>query len=160
MADTDEGFDRLYGALEEIDRDIRINEGYGASENTQGDRDEELKQQNDAMQQKKAVVCKGIYEAMESEHEVVNFQTCSGRISAEYIYLYPPGIPVVAPGEIMDTTIIEYLLKCKRQGLDVQGLMDDSLSKIKVIKEDWKEFDYGKNILPDGKKLIGEGYHI
>ena len=62
--------------------------------------------------------------------------------------------------KIMDTTIIEYLLKCKRQGLDVQGLMDDSLSKIKVIKEDWKEFDYGKNILPDGKKLIGEGYHI
>lgn len=155
MSDTDEGFDRLYQALEEIDRDIRINEGYGAMDSAVADEDKD-----NVIQQRKAVVCKGIYEALEAECELVDFKTCSGRISAEYIYLYPPGIPIVAPGEIVDATIIEYLLTCKRQGLDVQGLMDDSLSRIKVIKEDWKEFDYGKNILPDGKKFIGEGYHV
>lgn len=158
MSDKDEGFDRLYQALDEIDRDIRINEGYGASKELDADDDQECK--NEAIQYRKAVVCKGIYEALESEHEYVNFKSSSGRISAEYIYLYPPGTPVIAPGEILDATVIEYLLRCKRQGLDVQGLLDDSLSRIKVIKEDWKEFDYGKNILPDGKKLIGEGYLV
>lgn len=158
MSDREEGFDRLYQALEEIDRDIRINEGYGALENTDADEEEERKRQ--AVLRRKAVVCKGIYEAVEAEHEVVRFKNSTGRISAEYIYLYPPGIPVVAPGEILDATVIEYLLKCKGQGLDVQGPLDDSLSEIKVIKEDWKEFSYGKNILPDGEKLIGEGYLV
>lgn len=160
MSDRDEGFERLYQALEEIDRDIRINEGYGISKESLDDSGDELKQKNEAIQYRRAIVCKGIYEALETEHELVNFKNSSGRISAEYIYLYPPGIPVIAPGEILDITVIDYLLKCKCQGLDVQGPLDDSLSKIKVIKEDWKEFDYGKNILPDGKKLIGEGYHV
>lgn len=155
MSDRDDGFDRLYQALDEIDRDIRIKEGYGALDESQADDGK-----NQAIQHRKAVVCKGIYEALESEHEYVDFKNSSGRISAEYIYLYPPGTPVIAPGEILDATLIDYLLSCKRQGLDVQGLMDDSLKEIKVIKEDWKGFDYGKNILPDGKKLIGEGYFI
>ena len=154
ICDTDNGFDRLYDALEEIDRDIRINEGYGAVN------DSDNEENQDKMAIRKAVVCKDIYEAMESEHEMVRFDKCSGRISAEYIYLYPPGIPVVAPGEIIDNLVIEYLLKCKRQRFDVQGQLDDSLTNIKVIKEDWKEFDYGKNILPDGQKFIGEGHII
>ena len=158
MSDKDEGFDRLYNALCEIDREIRINEGYGVVADFFDDEEEERKRS--AILNRRAVVCKGIYEALESEHELVNFKNSTGRISAEYIYLYPPGIPVIAPGEILDGTVIEYLLKCKSQGLDVQGLMDDSLGKIKVIKEDWKEFNYGKNILPDGKKLIGEGYNV
>lgn len=158
MSDKDEGFDRLYAALEEIDREIRINEGYGTLPDFY--MDEEDDEKADTIINKRAVVCKSVYEALESEHELINFKRSSGRISAEYIYLYPPGIPVVAPGEILDSAVVEYLLKCKREGLDVQGMMDDSLEKIKVIKEDWKEFSYGKNILPDGQKFIGKGYTI
>ncbi len=157
MSDKDEGFERLYEALLEIDRDIRINEGYGALYKRDSSSDDEDKD----ICKRRAVQCKGIYEAIEAEHEYVNFINSTGRISAEYIYLYPPGIPIVAPGEILEGTVIEYLLRCKRQGLDVQGLLDDSLGKIKVIKEDWKELGcYGKNILPDGKKLIGQGYNV
>jgi len=160
VSDTEEGFNRLYEALEEIDRDIRINEGYVSSKNVKW-----VEGKADISQLKRPVVCREIHEAMEVPHEMVTFKTCSGRIAAEYIYLYPPGVPVIAPGEIVDGTVIDYLLKCKSQGLEVQGQADDSLSKIKVIKEDWKEFRAlggidGKHILPDGKKLIGEGHNV
>lgn len=163
ISDTAEGFDRLFNALVEIDRDIRINEGYGAmsSRKLAGDSaSSEMIAGNILQTERRAVVCKPIYEAMYEDSELTDFATSSGRIAAEYIYLYPPGIPVIVPGEIVDSITIDYLLKCKSQGLEVQGQFDDALDKIKVIKEDWKEFSYGKNILPDGEKFIGEGYHI
>ena len=109
---------------------------------------------------KEAVVCMEVYEAYDSDREQVRFAVSSGRISAEYVYLYPPGIPVIVPGEMIDKNVIDYLLDCKRQGLEVQGQMDDELNTIMVVKEDWKEFSYGKNILPDGQKFIGQGYHV
>ncbi len=169
ISDTKEGFDRLYNALAEIDRDIRINEGYGAmvsgkyggKDTTPGESGQTVAQiANPVETMRRAVVCKPIHEAMYADSEMVDFKTATGRIAAEYVYLYPPGVPVIVPGEIVDSNGIEYLLKCKSQGLEVQGQLDDDLIQIKVIKEDWKEFSYGKNILPDGEKLIGEGYHI
>ena len=163
ISDTREGFDRLYSALAEIDRDIRIHEGYGAMSSKGVDTDSDRVRAVSSVlvdQSRRAVVCKPIYEALYADSQMVDFKTSSGRIAAEYIYLYPPGIPVIVPGEIIDSASIEYLLKCKSQGLEVQGQQDDHLDQVKVIKEDWKEFSYGKNILPDGEKLIGEGYHI
>ena len=79
---------------------------------------------------RKVVVCKPIYEAMNAETEMVEFKSATGRIAAEYVYLYPPGIPVIVPGEIVDSISIEYLLKCKSQGLEVQGQKDDELTMI------------------------------
>ena len=154
VADTEEGFDRLYKALEEIDRNIRIDEGYSLNKDVPADEDEDRKCR------KEAVVCMEVYEAYDSDREQVQFAVSSGRISAEYVYLYPPGIPVIVPGEMIDKNVIDYLLDCKRQGLEVQGQMDDELNTIMVVKEDWKEFSYGKNILPDGQKFIGQGYHV
>ena len=161
VSDSEEGYDRLYDALVEIDRDIRINEGYKAMASGKYGTDSvstDVEQGNEPY--RKVVVCKPIYEAMNAETEMVEFKSATGRIAAEYVYLYPPGIPVIVPGEIVDSISIEYLLKCKSQGLEVQGQKDDELTMIKVIKEDWKEFSYGENILPDGEKLLGEGYHI
>ena len=158
VEDEQTGFDRLYDALEHIDRDIRIDEGYGRTEFKNPSQDE--KEEDTFKVSKKAVVCREVYEAVDSDREQVEFLRSSGRISAEYIYLYPPGIPVIVPGELIDRTTIEYLLECKSQGLEVIGQVDDSLKSIMVIKENWKEFSYGKNILPDGQKLIGKGYHF
>jgi arginine/lysine/ornithine decarboxylase len=98
--------------------------------------------------------------AINSEKEEVEFSSSSGRIAAEYVYLYPPGVPVIVPGQMIEKVVIDYLQDCKAKGLQVQGQEDDELMNIVVIKENWKEFSYGKNILPDGEKLIGEGYHV
>lgn len=156
LNDTKEGFDRLYNALEEIDRNIRITEGYKADSRT-------TKKDEDATSggyAREAVVCMEVYEAIEKEKEVVDFTKSSGRISCEYIYLYPPGVPIIVPGEMIDGKTIDFILQCKKIGLNVIGQEDDEIQKIMVIKESWKEFNYGKNILPNGQKFIGEGYHL
>ena len=101
-----------------------------------------------------------ISEALDSDSEPVKFINASGRIAGEYVYLYPPGIPVIVPGEMIEKGTIDYLIRCKEQGLEVQGQADDTLKNIMVIKENWKGFNYGKNILPDGQKFVGEGYHV
>ena len=106
------------------------------------------------------MTCMDIREAINSKKEEVEFSSSSGRIAAEYVYLYPPGVPVIVPGQMIEKVVIDYLLDCKAKGLQVQGQEDDELINIVVIKENWKEFSYGKNILPDGEKLIGEGYHV
>ena len=159
LKDSKEGFDRLYEALFNIDRDIRIKEGYGQAEGLM-----HIKPINadkfDGVKDKPVVSCMEIHEAMDSTKEAIDFSSSSGRIAAEYVYMYPPGIPVIVPGQIIDRLIIDYLLDCKDKGLQVQGQEDDELVNIVVIKENWKEFSYGENILPDGEKLIGEGYHV
>ena len=41
---------------------------------------------------------------------------------ADYIYLYPPGIPVIVPGEVFDAQTLDAIQKCQKLGLDVEGL--------------------------------------
>ena len=144
LNDTREGFDRLYEALFTIDRDIRIKEGYGQAEGLMHIKP--LEEVSASILEKPAVTCMDIREAINAEKEEIEFSSSSGRIAAEYVYLYPPGIPVIVPGQMIEKVVIDYLLDCKAKGLEVQGQVDDELFNIVVIKEKWKEFSYGKNI--------------
>jgi len=58
-----------------------------------------------------------------------------GKISAETIAVYPPGIPVLNPGEVITDEIYEYLLDMRRWGLSCQGPADPTLKTIKVVLE-------------------------
>ena len=58
-----------------------------------------------------------------------------GEISAEFLLAYPPGIPVLCPGEIITDEIIEYIRILKETGLDVQGTEDRGVNFIKVIND-------------------------
>ncbi len=49
-----------------------------------------------------------------------------GKISAGYVYAYPPGIPICVPGEIIDVTTVKEVLSLKNAGLDVRGIEKDS----------------------------------
>lgn len=71
-----------------------------------------------------------IYEPL----EMVNIENCYGRISAEIIAPYPPGIPVIMPGEIITKDIIDNVLKVKEAGIKINGPRDQRLEKIAVIK--------------------------
>ena len=64
--------------------------------------------------------------------ESVSLQKAVGRISAEEVTLYPPGIPLIMPGEKISARVIE-LLAC-RTGGHVTGASDSSLSTLKVIR--------------------------
>ena len=57
-----------------------------------------------------------------------------GRICAEVVSLYPPGIPIVAPGERIDGEIYEFIKERIEQGAEVQGPLDPNLEYIEVIK--------------------------
>lgn len=67
--------------------------------------------------------------------EVVPFADSVGRISAEFIMVYPPGIPIFIPGEIITEDNIAYIHMNIEAGLPVQGPEDDELKLIRVIKE-------------------------
>ena len=69
-----------------------------------------------------------IYEAKVMPTKEVEISSAENRISAEMISLYPPGIPVVVPGERISKETIAYLEEAMKIGLTVTGLGDDGKS--------------------------------
>jgi arginine/lysine/ornithine decarboxylase len=74
------------------------------------------------------------YEAVYSQAEYIDIEKSPGRISAEMAVPYPPGIPVLMPGEYIEKDIIDYLRQCINLGIKVSGISDYRMEKIKVIK--------------------------
>ncbi len=73
-------------------------------------------------------------EAFLAPTEFVPFKQSAGRICAEVITPYPPGIPVISPGEEITKEIIDYLGLEKKAGVRMQGPYDDDLRRIRVVK--------------------------
>lgn len=78
-----------------------------------------------------------IAEAKESNHSQVGFMDAVGRISGDYIYVYPPGIPIVTPGELISREIVKEIQKAVEQGMNIKGLTasEDGQYKVTIIKE-------------------------
>jgi len=74
-------------------------------------------------------------EAFECQSENRLLNRCEGLVSTEFIYLYPPGIPILAPGETVTKEIISLINYYIRMGLPVQGMDDRSNQSLKVITE-------------------------
>lgn len=73
-------------------------------------------------------------EAFYSDKENINIEKSSGRICAESIMAYPPGIPILSPGEMITDEIIGYILELKDKKAYLTDMSDKDLKKIKVIK--------------------------
>lgn len=78
------------------------------------------------------------WEAVYYEKEQVPSKDSVGRICGEMIIPYPPGIPVLMPGERITEEAYEYLAACAAKGIKINGALDASLSSICVIKRDIK----------------------
>jgi lysine decarboxylase len=74
-------------------------------------------------------------EAFLATTEFVPFKKSAGRICAEVITPYPPGIPVISPGEEITPEIIDYLDLEKKAGVRMQGPYDSDLKRIRVVVE-------------------------
>ncbi|WP_052130249.1 aminotransferase class I/II-fold pyridoxal phosphate-dependent enzyme [Ureibacillus sinduriensis] len=74
-------------------------------------------------------------DAFYAEKEVIDFEQSEGRIIAEFVMVYPPGIPIFVPGEIITKDNIVFTRKNIEAGLPVQGAEDIEFKKIRVIKE-------------------------
>jgi arginine decarboxylase len=74
-------------------------------------------------------------DAFYAETETVPLVEAAGRIIAEFIFVYPPGIPILLPGEVISNDSIEYILDHLNVGLPIQGPEDKTLTNVKVIVE-------------------------
>ena len=74
-------------------------------------------------------------DAFLADTEFVEFKNSGRRICAETISPYPPGIPVISPGEEITEDLIDYLKLEMKAGVRIQGPYDDELKIIRVVKE-------------------------
>ena len=72
-------------------------------------------------------------EAFYSNKKSIPMNKAIGKICAEYIIPYPPGISLLSPGEIITKEVIEYVRKCKKIGMNITGIEDKNLDFIKII---------------------------
>src|SRR3954451_8312587 len=67
--------------------------------------------------------------------EMVPWRQAAGRVSAEMICPYPPGIPITAPGEQLTDTVVDYLQSLAAAGVMVEGAADETLEELRVAAE-------------------------
>ncbi len=72
-------------------------------------------------------------EAFYAKDESLPLRETAGRICSEFVMCYPPGIPILAPGEVITKEIIEYIIYAKEKGCSMQGPEDPEVNNINVI---------------------------
>ena len=78
------------------------------------------------------------YQAEEAAHGCIRLEEAAGQVSADYIYLYPPGIPMIVPGEILTEPMIQMVRQCQAVGLDVEGMPEtDTINIVKNARIDY-----------------------
>ncbi|MDO4268250.1 MAG: PLP-dependent transferase [Eubacteriales bacterium] len=122
VMDSQESLDRLVCGLLSIDSRLRR---------------AELQDQTELQSLPVPKICMRPGEAAEAGRCVLPLKRCAGRISTEFIYLYPPGIPIAAPGEQVTEGIIALMEQYKAMGLPVQGMADKTASSLAVAEEDF-----------------------
>jgi len=75
-----------------------------------------------------------IYEAYYSPKEVIDLKESIGRVCSSLIIPYPPGIPLICPGEVITEDLIEYIEFATYAGIEILGLMGYNKEKIQVVK--------------------------
>ena len=69
------------------------------------------------------------------EKESIELEDSVNRICGENIMAYPPGIPIISPGEIITAEILDYIRKLKENNAYLTDMQDKELKKVLVIKE-------------------------
>ena len=72
-----------------------------------------------------------IYDAMTADNEKIVFRNSTGKTAADYIYAYPPDIPIVVPGEVITEEIIKKVEKMIEQGITIIGVDNGEFSCVK-----------------------------
>lgn len=118
VADSKEAFEALYQAVETIDE--QLTDFRTMSDNILYNRIPER--------------CMEIAEARNKSMEEIPFSKAEGRISGEYVYIYPPGIPIVAPGEIFSEEILNEIYKAVHRGFHVKGIFQREDLYVSVVR--------------------------
>ncbi len=75
-----------------------------------------------------------LHEAWDAEKETLPLEQSSGRVAGEFVYLYPPGIPVVVPGEEISDPCLDMMRQAGENGFVLKGMTDQSGTRIQTVK--------------------------
>lgn len=75
------------------------------------------------------------------ETEIINITNAAGKTSNEYIWIYPPGIPIITPGEIITNETIDIVLTAIEKRMNLQKTVCNKNIDISVINTDAKKED-------------------
>ena len=114
VVDSSESYDILFRAIEEIDNSLECRVVVEDSDSV------------DIISGRKSAVVPG--KAWDEPSEMVALERSVGRISGAFVYAYPPGIPVLAPGEIVDGQAVRGIETMMISGLNVSGIDDGSIA--------------------------------
>lgn len=158
--DGEKSFKRLENALERIDREINEisyennikntdRKGNGVDEivdsgldetNVKNDETENRrilrKSENDNLPDlmKKIKRAMPIFDAVGTGKETVSLCRAIGKVSAEYIWAYPPGSPIIVPGDILNAEVITALENELSRGVEIYSSFDKFPQGIAVVK--------------------------
>jgi arginine/lysine/ornithine decarboxylase len=140
IGDTRESIDRLVTAFESLSRSQNGSKPKGGSS---------------TMRSSGTVVSPGIQamsprDAFFSRQRAIPLEQAAGEISAELVIPYPPGIPVLAPGDVITVEKLEYLKYGAAEGMYISGAADHLLRTIQVVDEQkqsaWTQQPYYSNL--------------
>ena len=125
MMDEERGLDRLSNALMEIDvRMETLQKGFA----DKGGKGVSLCGSDFCLRPAAAL---DLWEAYEQPSEETELGKAQGKVAAEFVNLYPPGIPLLVPGEVLDGRMTEIIRGYMINGYTVQGINDN---KIRIVK--------------------------
>ena len=82
---------------------------------------------------KPIVVCSP-QDAFYNEKVQLPIEETVGKVCAEFVMCYPPGIPILAPGELVTKDSLDYILYAKKKGATLLGTEDMNTEKLNVLK--------------------------
>ena len=74
-------------------------------------------------------------ESFYASKESLPLEETKGRICSEFVMCYPPGIPILAPGERITADIVNYIQYAKEKGCSLTGPQDMEIAKLNVVKK-------------------------
>lgn len=150
IGDTKEGFRRMVKALLELDKKFASQKEEEEKNNISQQKN--ILQQKDILQRnilqkdisQKDISKKDIFpkkgiplsQAWDMVSEDLPIEKCSGRLAGDFINCYPPGIPIIVPGEVLTPEILDTIAEEKKLGITLQGIkLENNSLKIPVILE-------------------------
>ena len=133
VGDTQEGLDRLRDALLAIDAelDAKLKSGSGQEQKPMQmtDTDLPLSGRQPSLEKvwtiAEAVKCRDVVPSRKGKIETCSFADSAGHISLEYAYLYPPGSPLIVPGERITQEAVEILCWYQEHDFSIEGLQSE-----------------------------------
>ena len=117
VVDSEESYDILFNAIKEIDSGLCHGK--------------DVLSHIDIVSKRAVFMVPGI--AWDEKLETVPLEDAVGRVSGTFVYAYPPGIPVLAPGEVYDAQAVAGIAAMIDSGLHVAGVDSDGVNVLRNV---------------------------